>query len=88
MNPIDASRYFLDDALPPEGKFTSWKKLVTAINAWAAPPGYAFSVNSWKTSSGRIELSTYVTVAQSPLVPHRNGCKRLQYVIQDAPYLS
>ncbi|KAM5513504.1 hypothetical protein FOXYSP1_08304 [Fusarium oxysporum f. sp. phaseoli] len=35
-----------------------------------------------------LKLSTYVTVAQSPLVPHRNGCKRLQYVIQDAPYLS
>ncbi|EWZ28439.1 hypothetical protein FOZG_17832 [Fusarium oxysporum Fo47] len=56
MNPIDASRYFPDDALAPEGKFSSRKKLVTAINAWAAPPGYAFSVkNSWKTSSRRIE---------------------------------
>ncbi|KAF5700386.1 hypothetical protein FMUND_14356 [Fusarium mundagurra] len=55
MNPIDASRYFPDDSLPPEGKFSSRKKLVTAINAWAAPRGYAFSVkNSLKTSSRRI----------------------------------
>lgn len=45
---------FPDDALPPEGEFSSRKELVIAINAWAGPRGYAFSVkNSWKTSSGR-----------------------------------
>ncbi|EXK78926.1 hypothetical protein FOQG_16422, partial [Fusarium oxysporum f. sp. raphani 54005] len=55
MNPIDASRYFSDTALPPDGEFSSRKKLVIAISAWAAPRGYAFSVkNSWKTSNGRI----------------------------------
>jgi hypothetical protein len=76
MNPIDASCYFPDAALFPEGEFSSRKKLVTAINAWAAPRGYAFSVkNSWKTSSGRIGA---IYVCNRGTKPPRTSQKRLQ----------
>ncbi|KAJ3455262.1 hypothetical protein MRS44_013862 [Fusarium solani] len=54
MNPIDDTRCFPDDVLPPEGEFGSREELAMAINAWAAPRGYAFAVkSSWKTPNGR-----------------------------------
>ncbi|KAI7768235.1 hypothetical protein LZL87_014081 [Fusarium oxysporum] len=54
MDPIEGGRRFPNDALPPEGDYTSREKLYVAINAWAASRGYAFvTKNSWKTSSGR-----------------------------------
>lgn len=55
MSSIDGYLHFPDDVLPPEGQFSSRKELHAAINAWAAPRGYAFSTkSSWKTPSGRI----------------------------------
>ncbi|KAL9564032.1 hypothetical protein ACKAV7_011806 [Fusarium commune] len=42
MDPIGDSHGFPRDVLPPEGEFSSREELVTAINAWAAPRGYAF----------------------------------------------
>ena len=54
MNPIGVPTAFPGDAMPPEGQYSSRQELVTAINAWAAPRGYAFSVTtSWKTPNGR-----------------------------------
>ncbi|KAL9566132.1 hypothetical protein ACKAV7_009750 [Fusarium commune] len=42
MDPIGDSHGFPRDVLPPEGAFSSREELVRAINAWAAPRGYAF----------------------------------------------
>lgn len=54
MNPIEVPRRFPDDALPPEGQYNSQEELRTAINAWAAPRGYAFTIaRSRKTPNGR-----------------------------------
>lgn len=54
MNPIEVPRRFPDDALPPEGQYNSQEKLRTAINAWAAPRGYAFMIaRSRKTPNSR-----------------------------------
>ncbi|KAJ3453309.1 hypothetical protein MRS44_017556 [Fusarium solani] len=54
MNPIEGPRCFPDDALPPECDYNSLEELRAAINAWAAPRGYAFvTQKSWKTSSKR-----------------------------------
>ena len=54
MNPIDVPRCFPADARPSEGQFNSREELATAINAWAAPRGYAFVIQrSTKTASGR-----------------------------------
>ncbi|RKK10897.1 hypothetical protein BFJ65_g14892 [Fusarium oxysporum f. sp. cepae] len=57
MNPIGLPIPFPDDAMPPEGQYSSREELVTAINAWAAPRGYAFSVkSSVVTPSGRTRV--------------------------------
>ena len=57
MNPIGVPIPFPDDAMPPEGQYSSREELVTAINAWAAPRGYAFSVkSSVVTPSGRTRV--------------------------------
>ncbi|KAL9561324.1 hypothetical protein ACKAV7_014679 [Fusarium commune] len=57
MNPIGVPIHFPDDAMPPEGQYSSREELVTAINAWAAPRGYAFSVkSSVVTPSGRTRV--------------------------------
>ena len=54
MNPIEVPRRFPNDALPPEGQYNSQEELRTAINAWAAPRGYAFTIaRSRKTPNGR-----------------------------------
>lgn len=51
---MDASRGFPDDCLPPEGQYASRDEVHAAINAWAAPRGYAFvSGKSKKTGSGK-----------------------------------
>ena len=57
MDPIDASLCFPDDVLPPEGHYDSREELRTAINAWAAPRGYAFVIGrSRTTKNGRSEV--------------------------------
>ncbi|KAL9565692.1 hypothetical protein ACKAV7_009874 [Fusarium commune] len=57
MNLIGVPIPFPDDAMPPEGQYSSREELVTAINAWAAPRGYAFSVkSSVVTPSGRTRV--------------------------------
>lgn len=46
--------HFSEDCLPPEGIYSSREEVLTQINAWAAPRGYAFVVGrSRKTANGR-----------------------------------
>ena len=49
------TRYsFSDDCIPPEVEYESREALFKAINAWAAPRGYAFTVGrSTKERSGK-----------------------------------
>lgn len=78
MNSIEDSfsRQFPDDVLPPECEYSSRHELVAAINAWAGPRGYAFSVkNSWKTSSGRIGV---IYVCDRGTTPPRTPRRRLR----------
>ncbi|KAJ3454446.1 hypothetical protein MRS44_018340 [Fusarium solani] len=84
MNPIEGSRRFPDDVLPPEGNYNSREELHTAINAWAAPRGYAFtSWRSSKTSNQRIgvifgcDRGGYARPSKNPqrqTVSRRTGC--------------
>lgn len=49
---------FPDDCLPPEGNYNSRAALLQAINAWAAPKGYAFVTGrSAKESSGKLTIT-------------------------------
>ncbi|KAF6527894.1 hypothetical protein HZS61_008196 [Fusarium oxysporum f. sp. conglutinans] len=57
MDSIGIHRQFPDDALPPEGHYSSREELRSAINAWAAPRGYAFVIKrSSKTANGRTHV--------------------------------
>lgn len=48
---------FPNDALPPEGLYESRESVLTAINSWAKPRGYAFTTGkSLKTANGRIRV--------------------------------
>ncbi|KAM4063871.1 MULE transposase [Hirsutella rhossiliensis] len=48
---------FGDDALPPEGTYESRESLLSAINSWAKPRGYAFTTGkSTKTPNGRVKI--------------------------------
>ena len=52
-----AQTAFPDDVLPPEGTYDSRESLLTAINSWAKPRGYAFTTGkSLKTLSGRVKV--------------------------------
>ncbi|KAK4076870.1 hypothetical protein Purlil1_12552 [Purpureocillium lilacinum] len=55
MDPKIRTREFPADCLPPEGKFESRDALFAAINAWAAPRGYAFTTgrSTRKKANGR-----------------------------------
>ncbi|KAK7586284.1 hypothetical protein V3481_009030 [Fusarium oxysporum f. sp. vasinfectum] len=54
-----AQTAFPDDVLPPEGTYDSREALLTAINEWAAPRGYAFITGrSSRSTSGR-QIITY-----------------------------
>lgn len=47
----------MEDALPPEGIFSSREALLAAINSWAKPRGYAFTTGkSTKTANGRVKV--------------------------------
>ncbi|KAJ3551452.1 hypothetical protein NPX13_g11359 [Xylaria arbuscula] len=49
---------FPDDCLPPEGNYNSRAALLEAINAWAAPRGYAFVTGrSTKENSGKLTIT-------------------------------
>jgi hypothetical protein len=79
MNPIGVPIPFPDDAMPPEGQYSSREELVTAINAWAAPRGYAFSVkSSVVTPSGRTRViySCDRGAGKAPKVKPANERKR------------
>ena len=48
---------FPDNMLPPEGTYDSRKSLLTAINSWARPRGYAFTTGKpTKTPNGRVKV--------------------------------
>jgi hypothetical protein len=54
-----AQATFPDDVLPPEGTYDLREALLTAINEWAAPRGYAFITGrSSRSTSGR-QIITY-----------------------------
>ncbi|PWI63991.1 hypothetical protein PCL_01195 [Purpureocillium lilacinum] len=55
MDPKLIAREIPADCLPPEGKFESRDALYAAINAWAAPRGYAFTTgrSTRKKANGR-----------------------------------
>src|SRR5688572_26475420 len=58
MQPIEEVNRFSDDCLPPEGDYDSRDALFTAINAWAAPRGYAFRTGrSKKERTGKLTLT-------------------------------
>src|SRR5689334_23762817 len=58
MELIEASNQFPDDCLPPECNYTSRDALFKAINAWAAPRGYAFVTGrSHKEKTGRLTVT-------------------------------
>lgn len=47
----------MEDVLPPEGLYESREALLTAINSWAKPRGYAFTTGkSTKTPNGRVKV--------------------------------
>ncbi|KAM6513523.1 hypothetical protein FALCPG4_18956 [Fusarium falciforme] len=86
MNPIEGPRCFPSDALPPQHDYNSLEDLRVAINAWAAPRGYAFVVlRSWKTTTGRTGIifgcdrggrppDTKKRQRQRQTVSRRTGC--------------
>jgi hypothetical protein len=52
-----AQAAFVEDVLPPEGVYESRESLLTAINSWAKPRGYAFTTGkSTKTPRERIKV--------------------------------
>lgn len=52
-----AQTVFPDDVLPPEGVYNSRESLLSAINSWAKPRGYAFTTGkSTKTPNGRVKV--------------------------------
>ena len=55
MEPKIRTREFPADCLPPEGEYESRDALFAAINAWAAPRGYAFTTgrSTRKKANGR-----------------------------------
>ncbi|KAL9560859.1 hypothetical protein ACKAV7_015022 [Fusarium commune] len=81
MNLIGVPIPFPDDAMPPEGQYSSREELVTAINAWAAPRGYAFSVkSSVVTPSGRTRVIYSCDVEQGkPLGQAGEGTETEDY---------
>jgi hypothetical protein len=56
MTSIESSLAWSDDILPPEGEYESREKVREAINAWARPRGYAFSIQRSRTDNGRGEV--------------------------------
>jgi hypothetical protein len=84
---MEAVYQFPDDCLPPEAEYESRDSLYAAINAWAAPRGYAFAIgrsrkeNSGKTTTefncdrgaGRIPSNTIVRVRNTS--SRRIGCR-------------
>ena len=58
MQSIQAASRFPDDCLPPEAEYDSRDALFSAINAWAAPRGYAFVTGrSRKEKTGRVTVT-------------------------------
>jgi hypothetical protein len=63
---------FPDDCLPPERDYESRDALFAAINAWAAPRGYAFTTGkSSKTPSGRWKVTYACDRSCKPPNPSR-----------------
>ena len=48
---------WVDDTLPPEAIYPTRQSVLSAINDWAKPRGYAFTTGkSTKTSNGRVKV--------------------------------
>lgn len=87
MEPIQGPRQFPHDCMPREDSYNSRDEVYAALNAWAAPRGYAFVVGrSRKRSNGR-ETITYMCDRGAGRIPsssqprqrltttRRTGCK-------------
>lgn len=58
MDAVEGARSFPDDCMPPERDYDSREALFEAINAWAAPRGYAFRTGrSHKEKSGKVTVT-------------------------------
>ncbi len=76
---------FPDDILPPEGTYESRAALLTAIQAWAKPRGYAFVTGTSRKQSGRLKVvfacDRYGRIPQSTTertrhtASRKTGCK-------------
>ncbi|KID81747.1 transposase [Metarhizium guizhouense ARSEF 977] len=87
MERVEDSNHFPDDCLPPEDEYSSREALYAAINAWAAPRGYAFVTGrSRKTPNGRQQVvfncdrgagrtPDALTVRQRQTTTKRTGCQ-------------
>jgi hypothetical protein len=86
MDSIGIHRQFPDDALPPEGYYSSREELRSAINAWAAPRGYAFVIKrSSKTANGRTHVIFNCDrgAGRIPsLSDRRQGCRQIRLTIR------
>lgn len=60
MSSAVALREFPDDVLPPEGQYGSCEEVRNAINAWAAPRGYAFITKRSTTLPNGRRIVTYI----------------------------
>src|SRR5947208_3143541 len=76
---IVTSETFPDDILPPEEIYESRKSLLTAINTWAKPRGYAFITGkSYKTPAGRMKV---VFVCDRNRLPPSISIERIRYTL-------
>ncbi|KJZ68317.1 hypothetical protein HIM_12292 [Hirsutella minnesotensis 3608] len=79
MEPKIRTREFPADCLPPEGEFDSRDALFAAINAWAAPRGYAFTTGrSRKKAKGRPTVTYACDRAGRPGAHRGQGDKPME----------
>lgn len=72
-----AQATFVDDILPPEGVYESRVSLISAINSWAKPRGYAFTTGkSSKTPNGRVKI---VYVCDRNRLPPNASLERVRH---------
>lgn len=80
MDPKTRTREFPADCLPPEGEFESRDALFAAINAWAAPRGYAFTTgrSTRKKANGRLTVTYTCDRAGRPGAHRGKGDKPME----------
>lgn len=77
MDPFQGVRSFPDDCLPPECNYESRDSLAKAINAWAAPRGYAFVTGrSTREKTGRLTVTFTCDRFRRPPNTSREGTRK------------